>query len=98
MLFFFVFGLLAKRNREREGELSFLSKITLLFRLVERKAKRKLAAVDVRKREDCFLSIFPSCCYTESRKICREKEIERLLVFYIGNILVDKNTLCNSCF
>jgi hypothetical protein len=21
-----------------------------------------------------------------------------LLVFYIGNILVDKNTLCNSCF
>jgi hypothetical protein len=22
----------------------------------------------------------------------------RLLVFYIGNILVDKNTLCNGCF
>jgi len=21
-----------------------------------------------------------------------------LLVFYIGNILVDKNTLCNGCF
>jgi hypothetical protein len=22
----------------------------------------------------------------------------KLLVFYIGNILVDKNTLCNNCF
>jgi len=89
---------LAERNREREEELSFLSKIPLLFRLVERKAKRKLAAVDVRKREDCFLSVFPSCCYTKSRKICRERETERLLLLYIGNILVDKNTLCNSFF
>jgi hypothetical protein len=27
-----------------------------------------------------------------------EKAVIHLLVFYIGNILVDKNTLCKCCF
>jgi hypothetical protein len=39
-------------------------------------------------------------CISEPVKcfLSQNGQMGSLLVFYIGNILVDKNTLCNGCF
>jgi hypothetical protein len=37
-------------------------------------------------------------CMERVKQLEKGNDKPRVLVFYVGNILVDKNTLCNGCF
>jgi hypothetical protein len=53
----------------------------------------------VTKRGEYFLLFLDQECISKPVKCFLSQNGQKgsLLVFYVGNILVDKNTLCNSC-